>query len=88
MSGRQRYGQVHVAMGHIGDEGEDRGIQFRIGAALDEFDQNADVAGERGRKPPRNRLPVPVVEYIGGDQLEQHQRRDHDQQGAGKQGSR
>jgi len=39
-----------------------------------------DIGRDRGGKPPCHRLPMPVVEDPGGDDLGQHQRQDNDEQ--------
>ena len=54
--------------------------------ALQGVDYQADLARDRRRQPARDRLPMPVDEDVGGDDLEQHERRNQDHQRAPEQG--
>ena len=45
--------------------------------------ERGDVLGHRRRQPPRHRVPVPLHEHEGDDRLQDHHRRDDDDQRAG-----
>ena len=52
------------------------------------FDDERDVAGDARREAPRDRLPVPLVEDPGGDDLHQDERRHDDENGAAEEAAR
>ena len=86
LGSRRRQGLVladldiqHQALG--GDAGELLGIPvLRIG--LVDVDQRRDVGGDGRRQALRDELPVAFHEDIGDDRLQQHDRRDDDDEGA------
>ena len=87
---RLRPGRRHVADGQeihhqlqpLGDAPQLRAVLV-LRIALVDVDQAGDVLHDRGRQPPRHRVPVPLHEHERHHRLQHHHRHDHDQQRAG-----
>ena len=69
----------------LGDIARLREQQVALGAVVggaQRIEGEADIAGDGGGEPAHDRVPDPVVEEPGRDQLEQHHRQDDDEQRA------
>ena len=67
---------------------QDEGPVAGLGKGLDQLDHRGDVIGQAERQVAAHGVPMAFVEDVGGDELEQHQRRDDDQERPAEQRAR
>ena len=74
------HGQVEAVLADVDEPGD---VGRLVGAGLVQVDDSGHVARHAFRQAPRHLVPVPLHEGEGDDALEQHDRRDDDDEGAG-----